>query len=101
MIVFVDGHNARNVLGVDAGNHEADRGTLVREVRERVRLMRPGATVFFVAAMPALVPGGFEPLAPERLAAHRDEVLRIARRLLGASLRGGKRTTHAPRGVRG
>lgn len=47
MIVFVDGHNALNVLGVDAGNHEADRGTLIREVRERVRRLRPGATVFF------------------------------------------------------
>jgi len=47
MIVFVDGHNALNVLGVDAGNHDADRGTLVREVRERVRRLRPGATVFF------------------------------------------------------
>lgn len=56
MIVFVDGHNALNVLGVDAGNHEADRGTLVREVRERVRLMRPGATVFFDGHPP---PGEF------------------------------------------
>ena len=56
MIVFVDGHNALNVLGVDAGNHEADRGSLVREVRERVRLMRPGATVFFDGHPP---PGEF------------------------------------------
>ena len=44
-----------------------------------------GSTVFFVAAMPALVPGGgFDPLEPDRLADHRREVLRIARRLLGA-----------------
>jgi predicted RNA-binding protein with PIN domain len=56
MIVFVDGHNALNVLGVDAGNHEADRGALLREVRERVRLMRPGATVFFDGHPP---PGEF------------------------------------------
>jgi TetR/AcrR family transcriptional regulator len=43
-----------------------------------------GATVFFVAAMPALVPGrGFDPIAPAHLAAHREEVLRILRRLLG------------------
>jgi predicted RNA-binding protein with PIN domain len=56
MIVFVDGHNALNVLGVDAGNHEADRGTLIREVRERVRRMRPGATVFFDGHPP---PGEF------------------------------------------
>lgn len=42
-----------------------------------------GATVFFVAAMPSLVPSlGFDPLSPERLAAHRDEVMGIARRLL-------------------
>jgi len=43
-----------------------------------------GATVFFVAAMPALVPDrGFDPLAPDQLAAHRAQVLRITRRLLG------------------
>lgn len=47
MIVFVDGHNALHVLGVDAGNHEADRGALIRDVRERVRKLTPGATVFF------------------------------------------------------
>jgi predicted RNA-binding protein with PIN domain len=56
MIVFVDGHNALHVLGVDAGNHEADRGALVRSVRERVRLLRPGATVFFDGHPP---PGEF------------------------------------------
>ena len=43
-----------------------------------------GATVFFVAAMPSLVPGlGLDPLRPEQLASHRHEVLRITRRLLG------------------
>jgi len=47
LIVFVDGHNALHVLGIDAGNHEADRGALVRDVRERVRRLTPGATVFF------------------------------------------------------
>ena len=47
MIVFIDGHNALHVLGIDAGNHEADRGALVRDVRERVRRLTPGATVFF------------------------------------------------------
>lgn len=42
-----------------------------------------GATVFFVAAMPVLVPElGFDPLTPEYLEAHREEVLRITRRLL-------------------
>jgi len=42
-----------------------------------------GATVFFVAAMPALIPGlGFDPLRPDQLESHKREVLRIARRLL-------------------
>ena len=43
-----------------------------------------GATLFFVAAMPALLPGrAFDPLAAEALAAHRAEILVITRRLLG------------------
>jgi TetR/AcrR family transcriptional regulator len=43
-----------------------------------------GATVFFVAAMPALAPTrGFNPLDATELAAHKTEVLRITRRLLG------------------
>jgi len=43
-----------------------------------------GATVFFVAAMPTLVPNiKFDPLSPEHLDAHRAEVLRITRRLIG------------------
>ncbi len=43
-----------------------------------------GTTVFFVAAMPRLVPSGaFDPLDPDTLARHRSEVLRITRRLLG------------------
>jgi predicted RNA-binding protein with PIN domain len=37
LIVFVDGHNALHVLGVDAGGHEADRGALVADVRSRTR----------------------------------------------------------------
>jgi len=42
-----------------------------------------GATVFFVAAMPALMPDkGFDPLSAERLSTHKAEVLKIARRLL-------------------
>jgi TetR/AcrR family transcriptional regulator len=45
-----------------------------------------GTTVFFVAAMPTLVPRpGFDPLNAETLEAHRREVLRITRRLLGAA----------------
>lgn len=42
-----------------------------------------GATVFFVAAMPTLVPDlGFDPLSREQLDTHKQEVLRIAQRLL-------------------
>ena len=53
-----------------------------------------GATIFFVAAMPVLAPEtGINPLAPAQLAAHRAEVLRIARRLLGTSLRASTRNT--------
>lgn len=44
-----------------------------------------GSTVFFIAALPALLPGeDFEPLQRERLEGHRSEVLGIVRRLLGA-----------------
>jgi TetR/AcrR family transcriptional regulator len=41
-----------------------------------------GATVFFIAAMPALVPElALDPVSPQHLAAHREEVLRSVRRL--------------------
>jgi len=43
-----------------------------------------GSTVFFVAAMPALVPDlSFDPLESGHIEEHRQDVLRIARRLLG------------------
>ena len=43
-----------------------------------------GATVFFVSAMPTLFPAlEFDPLSREQLEAHRSQVLRITRRLLG------------------
>jgi TetR/AcrR family transcriptional regulator len=42
-----------------------------------------GATIFFVAAMPTLVPDlEFDPLSREQLDVHKQEVLRIAQRLL-------------------
>lgn len=45
-----------------------------------------GSTVFFVAAMPALLPGSqFDPLSDEHLAAHKREVLGTVRRLLGVA----------------
>lgn len=43
-----------------------------------------GSTLFFVAAMPALLPGGgFDPLDPREAEAHRNEIMKITRRLLG------------------
>lgn len=42
-----------------------------------------GTTVFYVAALSALVPGLIEPLAPEHIAAHKNEALHSMRRLLG------------------
>jgi TetR/AcrR family transcriptional regulator len=54
-----------------------------------------GATIFFVAAMPTLVPDlALDPVSPERIALHREEVLRIVRRLLGTS---GPRKLPAPK----
>jgi len=45
-----------------------------------------GATVFFVAATPRIVPDWpFDPTSPEQLAAHHEELLGICRRLLGTA----------------
>lgn len=58
-----------------------------------------GATVFFVAAMPSLVPQlELDPISPAHLAAHREEVLRIVRRLLGT--RGPRDASARKRGER-
>ncbi len=58
-----------------------------------------GATIFFVAVMPVLAPEtGVDPIAPAQLAAHRSEVLRIARRLLGTSLRSSSRNADSKLG---
>ena len=42
-----------------------------------------GNTVFYVAALAALLPNQFEPLDPDQVAVHRQEALHAARRLLG------------------
>jgi TetR/AcrR family transcriptional regulator len=58
-----------------------------------------GATVFFVAAMPVLVPDlEFDPTSREQLEAHRREVLRITRRLVGHPARAVARAGGRPRG---
>jgi len=52
-----------------------------------------GATVFYAAALAPLLPlDGFDPLAPDQVAAHKRDALRTARRLLGIA---------TPRPVRG
>jgi TetR/AcrR family transcriptional regulator len=54
-----------------------------------------GATVFFVAAMPALLPGaGFDPLDARQIESHKREILEITRRLLGIR----RPTRRKPRG---
>lgn len=59
-----------------------------------------GATVFFVAAMPVLLPDrALDPVSPAHLAAHREEVLGIVRRLLGTKgPRKGRRAPARPSG---
>lgn len=43
-----------------------------------------GATVFYVSALPSLLPpGNFDPLAPRQIAAHKRDALGSARRLFG------------------
>lgn len=57
-----------------------------------------GATLFFIAALPSLVPQmGIDPLSPTQLGRHRRAVLLVTRRLLGiedgAAVQGGERWT--------
>jgi TetR/AcrR family transcriptional regulator len=46
-----------------------------------------GTSVFYLAALPVLVPGLDGPLAPERLRHHREQLLRLTRRLLAVPRR--------------
>lgn len=58
-----------------------------------------GATLFFIAGMPALVPGrAGNPLAPSRLAAHRRELIAITHHML--ETRPARRTPSRRRGSR-
>ena len=68
--------------------HEADDPLAAGSPVDPVHLASvvAGSTVFFVAAMPALLPGlGFDPLEPTHLEAYRRELLGTVRRLLGAA----------------
>ncbi len=92
--------NAKAERGPAVRRHTAPFAELIRkEVFERpdfgdVKLAKvdpvhlasivAGSTVFFVAAMPVLLPGGsFDPTSADQLAALKDELLRIVRRLAG------------------
>lgn len=57
-----------------------------------------GATVFYVAAMAPLIPSAnFQPLAPDKVAAHKRDALRTVRLLLGISEPPTARKKSAPR----
>jgi len=57
-----------------------------------------GATVFYVAAMAPLVPNAnFQPLTPEKVAAHKRDTLRTVRLLLGIAEAAPARKKPAPR----
>ncbi len=61
-----------------------------------------GATVFFVAAMPTLLPGSsFDPLDARQIESHKSEILEITRRLLGIRRRVRRKPrARTPRGVK-
>jgi AcrR family transcriptional regulator len=69
---------------IERGKRE---GTLKPIAREPLQLASTiaGSTVFFLAAMPALIPTNreFDPRSPERFEAYRQDALRIARHLAG------------------
>ena len=69
---------------IERGERE---GTLKPIAREPLQLASTiaGSTVFFLAAMPALIPTNreFDPRSPERFEAYRQDALRIARHLAG------------------
>lgn len=73
----------RRVLARSAGD------SLVAEIdAAHVTSAIAGASLFQLTALPALVPElGGDPLAPERLAQHREQLLRLAHRLLRAPRR--------------
>ena len=78
---------------------ERTHGALTREaVAEQIQIgsVVTGATLFFIAATPALAPG-FDPLARANLDRHKQHMLAIARRLIGGEAAG---PTSAPVDVR-
>lgn len=63
-------------------------GTLKPIIRDPLQLASTiaGSTLFFLTAMPALVPDrNFDPSSPERFQAHRRDALLIARHLAGVT----------------
>jgi TetR/AcrR family transcriptional regulator len=49
-----------------------------------------GTSVLYLTALPVLVPGFGDPLAPERLRLHREQLARVTRRLISTSRRADK-----------
>jgi TetR/AcrR family transcriptional regulator len=66
---------------------EQARGALTREaVAEQIQIgsVVTGATLFFIAATPALAPG-FDPLKKANIERHKEHMLAFARQLIGSS----------------
>jgi TetR/AcrR family acrAB operon transcriptional repressor len=69
---------------IERGEREGSLKPITREPLQLASTIA-GSTVFFLAAMPALIPTSreFDPRSPERFEAYRQDVLRIARHLAG------------------
>jgi len=70
----------RDVLGKVAPGDALAAGAAIEPLH--LASMIAGSTIFFVAAMPVLLPG-FSPLDRDHVETHRREVLGVTRRLLG------------------
>jgi TetR/AcrR family transcriptional regulator len=100
LLVWEAADGSRDRVFVAAGRGAAVISSLTSAIQEGQRqgLFQPidpvhfiftivGATVFFVTAMPRMVPDWpFNPLSPQQLAAHRTQLLGIVRRLLGTDV---------------
>ena len=102
-IAVAAGHGAAVISALTSAIHEGQRQRLFHPI-DPIHFIFTivGATVFFVAATPRLVPDlPFNPLSPEQLEAHRTELLGISRRLLGTGITPPRRTTKRTRDGRG
>lgn len=114
LLLWEAADGSRERVAVAAGHAEAVLTTLSAAIEQGQRegLFHPidpihfiltivGATVFFVAGTPRIVPNWpFDPLSTEQLRAHHNELLGISRRLLGTGAALPSRTTKSARGGR-